>query len=440
MTDTLTARLAHFATAPLAASPAARLVTSLSMLDWLAVGRAGAGEPVARILRDQALVEGGAGQAHIFGTPTPVPARMAALVNGTTSHALDYDDTHFAHIGHPSVAVIPAALAMGELHDLALVEVCEAALMGMELSIRVGLWLGRSHYQAGFHQTATAGAFGAGAAAGRLAGLDAGAMAHVLGLIATRAAGLKAQFGTQGKPYNAGLAASAGVEAALLVAAGFQANPGALQGTSGFGATHHGENNVEAALGGLGDFWQFESVAHKFHACCHGLHAALEAARDLDIAAPEIAEMTVTTNPRWMSVCNLPAPETGLGAKFSYTTVLAMRALGHDTGQLESYSAAICADPRLIALRTRITVLADEEVSETSARLEVLRRDGARLTAQHDLAAPMTLAAREDRVRAKAAGLIGRTLSDRAWGMLNAGGGAGDFAGLLCDKPASTPS
>lgn len=430
MTGTLTNRLAQFATAPLTASPVARLVTSLSMLDWLAVGRAGVAEPVAHTLRDQALMEGGAGQAHIFGASTPVPARMAALVNGATSHALDYDDTHFAHIGHPSVAVIPAALAMGELHDLTLADVSQAALMGMELSIRVGLWLGRSHYQAGFHQTATAGAFGAGAAAGRLAGLDAAAMTHVLGLVATRAAGLKAQFGTMGKPYNAGLAASAGTEAALLVARGLKANPEAMDGEFGFGATHHGENNIDGALDGLGEVWQFESVAHKFHACCHGLHAALEAARELDIAAPEIAEINVTTNPRWMSVCNQSAPETGLGAKFSYKTVLAMRALGHDTARLESYSAAISGDPRLIALRARITVVADETVSETSAILHVLRRDGARLTARHDLAAPMTYGAREDRVRAKAAGLIGADLADRVWGMLNTGGGAGDFARL----------
>jgi len=187
MNHDLTTRLAEFATGPLAISTAARLVTSLSMLDWLAVGRAGLGEPVAEITRAMALDEGGAGQAHLFGATEPVPARMAALVNGTTSHALDYDDTHFAHIGHPSTVVISAALAMGELHGSALVEVQEAALMGMELSIRVGLWLGRSHYQTGFHMTSTAGSFGAGAAAGRLAGLDADQMAHVLGLVATRA-------------------------------------------------------------------------------------------------------------------------------------------------------------------------------------------------------------------------------------------------------------
>jgi len=431
MSTDLTTHLAGFATGPLSTSSAARLVTSLSMLDWMAVGRAGADEPVAQVLRKLALEEDGAGQAHLFGSPTLVPARMAALVNGTTSHALDYDDTHFAHIGHPSAAVVPAALATGELHDLALVEVSEAALMGMELSIRVGLWLGRSHYQTGYHQTATAGAFGAGAAAGRLAGLDERQMAHVFGLVATKAAGLKVQFGTMGKPYNAGLAASAGVEAVALVARGFEANPDALEGEFGFGATHHGEGNVEAALAGLGVGWMFEEVSHKFHACCHGLHAALEAARDLDIAAPEIAEMTVTTNPRWMSVCNQSAPETGLGAKFSYKTVLAMHALGHDTGRLDSYSTAICADPRLVALRGQIRVQPDETMPETAAALELLRRDGARLDARHDLLAPMTLATREERVRAKAAGLIGADLADQAWGMLQSGARADGFARLL---------
>lgn len=435
MKHDLTQHLADFAIGPLTTSSTARLVTSLSMLDWLAVGRAGVSEPVSGILRAMALDEGGAnsgrGQAALFGTSQTVPIRMAALVNGTTSHALDYDDTHFAHIGHPSVAVIPAALAVAQTRDMALVDVLEAALMGMEVSIRVGLWLGREHYQVGFHQTATSGAFGAAAAAGRLLGLDVDQMRHALGLVATRAAGLKAQFGTMGKPYNAGLAAAAGVEAAQLVSLGFQANPAAMEGAFGFGATHHGEDNQADALSGLGTDWIFESVSHKFHACCHGLHAALEAARALDIAAPEIAEMTLTTSPRWMSVCNQPAPDTGLGAKFSYRTVLAMRALGYDTARLDSYSDAICANPKLVALRDRISVQADETLLEAEAVLEVLRRDGTRGTARHDLLTPMALAMREDRVRAKAVGLIGADMVEQAWGMLQSGGRAHDFAQLL---------
>ncbi|MHA6262000.1 MmgE/PrpD family protein [Arenibacterium sp. CAU 1754] len=431
MTHDLTTRLSAFATAPATPTSAARHVARMSALDWLAVGLAGAQEPVAGIVRDMALADGGAAQASVFGASDRLPARAAALVNGTTSHALDYDDTHFAHIGHPSVAVFPAALAMGEHHDAPLDRVLEAALIGMELSVRVGLWLGRTHYQTGFHQTATAGAFGAAAAAGRLTGLTAEQMEHGLGLAATRAAGLKTQFGTMGKPYNAGLAATTGVECALLVAAGFRANPGAMEGAFGFGATHHGEGLIDAALDGLGETWLFEQVSHKFHACCHGLHAALEAARMLDMAAPEIAEMKVTTHPRWMSVCNQSEPATGLGAKFSYKTVLAMSALGYDTAQLNSFSEDTCADPRLQELRHRITVSSDDALSETAARLDVLRRDGETLTATHDLQAPMTLADREVRVRDKAKALIGADRANSLWHLLQASAKADDLAAMI---------
>lgn len=428
----LTSSLAEFAAGPVSTTQQARIVTSLSVLDWIAVGRAGAEEPVSQIVRQMVLSEGGMEQARLFGGGA-APLRAAALANGTISHALDYDDTHFAHIGHPSVAVLPAALAIAAWEDRPLVDFLEAALIGMETSIRVGLWLGRGHYQAGFHQTATAGAFGAAVTAGRIMGFDAAQMSALLGLTATRASGLKAQFGTMGKPYNAGIAASNGVEAALLIRNGFLPNANALEGAYGFGTTHLGTNDADTALQGLGDEWLFETVSHKFHACCHGLHAALEAARDLDIAEPEVAEIKVKTHPRWMSVCNQLEPTTGLGAKFSYRTVLAMQSLGYDTALPGSYSDKICADPRLQSLRDRITVEADDSLSETQAHLSLLRRDGARLEATHNLLAPMSLSDREDRVRGKASKLIGGDEADAIWSMLRTGGRAADLADRLDD-------
>ena len=429
MTD-LTTAFAEFATGPVSTTLQTRIVTSLSALDWLAVGRAGAEEPVSRIIREMVLAEGGAEQARIFGGGA-APLRAAALANGTISHALDYDDTHFAHIGHPSVAVFPATLAVATWEDKPIVDLLEAALVGMELSIRLGLWLGRDHYQAGFHQTATAGAFGATAAAGRVLGFNSSQMRQALGLTATRAAGLKAQFGTMGKPYNAGLASSAGVETALLIHRGFEPNDSALEGQYGFGATHKGADDLSAALDGIGDEWLFESVSHKFHACCHGLHAALEAARDLDIAEPEVAEIKVKTHPRWMSVCNHLSPTTGLGAKFSYRTVIAMLAIGYDTALPENFSDKTCADPRLRSLRDRITVEEDDGLSETQAHLSLLRRDGIRREATHDLLAPMSLSDREDRVREKASKLIGGEEADAIWSMLRTGGRAAELSDRL---------
>ena len=397
-----------------------RQMLRLSLLDWAACGIAGAEEPVARISREMVCEEGGLGEASLFGTAERVPARGAALVNGATSHALDYDDTHFAHIGHPSVAVMPAALALAEGAGATGAALQEAALVGIEASIRVGVWLGRSHYQTGFHQTGTAGAFGAAAAGARLLGFDAGQSAAALGLVATRASGLKSQFGTMGKPYNAGIAAANGVEAVLLVAKGFVPNPEGLDCAQGFGPTHVGEANV-GALAGLGQTWLFDGISHKFHACCHGLHATLEALAGMNRPAPEdIRSVEITTHPRWMTVCNQAAPETGLGAKFSYRMVTAMALSGISTAALASYSAENCADPALQALRDRVEVSADESLAETEARLRITLRDGAVLTARHDLDAPMPIEERAARLHAKAGALIGEARAGALWALIEA--------------------
>ncbi len=398
--------LARFATAPLSEADEARAIFRLSLLDWLACIRRGIDEPVANITRAVALEEGGAGQAHIAGGGQ-VPARAAAMVNGTTSHALDYDDTHFAHIGHPSVAVIPAALAVAEREGATGAAFQDAALIGVEASVRIGVWLGRSHYQIGYHQTATAGAFGAALACARLMGLTELQIGHVLGLTATRAAGLKAQFGTMGKPYNAGLAAQTGGEAATLVAKGFESTPKAFDA---FAKTHHG------AQAALPTNWLFPQVSHKFHACCHGLHATLEALAEIEPQG-EIDAIEIVTHPRWMSVCNQSAPTTGLGAKFSYTTVTAMAVLGHDTARPESYSDALMQDQQLQSLRTKVTVRENDSISETTARVTV-HGAGGTVKKRHDLLAPQPLDLREARVRQKAASLLGRAEADRLWALV----------------------
>ena len=390
----------------------------LSFLDWAACGMAGASEPVAQITREMVLAERGQGEAHVFGHAQKAPARAAALVNGTTSHALDYDDTHFAHIGHPSVAVISAALALAETHDLNSDALQVAALIGIETSIRVGVWLGRDHYQTGFHQTGTAGAFGAAAAAARLLEFDADQTAMTLGLVATRASGLKSQFGTMGKPYNAGMAASNGVESALLVQHGFASNPLSLEAEQGFGPTHAGQASAEA-LDGLGQTWMFDQISHKFHACCHGLHATLEALGGMNRpAASDVARVDIETHPRWMTVCNQPSPDTGLGAKFSYRLVTAMTLLGHSTAALRSYSDTLCIEPEIVSLREKVFVTRCDAVSETQARLVITLQDGTTLNASHDLNAPMSMEDREARLKAKAAALVGVEDAIKLWKLI----------------------
>ena len=308
----ITACIAAFATDRAALPPASAIeVAELSFMDWCAVSLAGLDEPVARMTRTLVTEEAGVEQATVIGLARKVPARAAALANGALSHALDYDDTHFAYVGHPSVVIFPAALAMAERQGSNGAAFLEAALMGMEAACRIGHWLGTAHYNHGFHQTATAGAFGATVAAGRLLGLDAGQMRHALGVCATRASGLKSQFGTMGKPFNAGIAASNGVEAALLAAQGFVSRPDGIECVQGFADTHAGEcRDVEASLADLGRSYWFETVQHKFHACCHGTHASLDAlralAREPGIVAERIEAVDLRVNPRWLRVCDIP--------------------------------------------------------------------------------------------------------------------------------------
>ncbi|WP_323769173.1 MmgE/PrpD family protein [Antarctobacter sp.] len=392
----------------------ARAIMALSALDWAACGIAGQAEPVARLTRALIEDEGGAPQASLIGGGR-APMRGAALVNGATSHALDYDDTHFAHIGHPSVAVLPAALAVGERYAKTLPQILDAARLGAEASIRFGLRFGRSHYQAGYHQTATAGAFGACLAAAQLMDLTEDQTLHALGLTATRASGLKSQFGTMGKPFNAGIAASNGVEAAWLAGQGFISNPDALDTTNGFVQTHICDGETTQPPGAL-----LETLSHKYHACCHGLHATLEALALLPRPdATQVKAITITTHPRWLTVCNIAAPRTGLEAKFSYRMVAALALLGHDTAALDTYSDALCADPQITALRDRVTVQTDDTLKETEA-LVTLDTDGS-YEAHFDLEAPIPLEARADRLRAKAAALVGTDSAAALWQAIESG-------------------
>lgn len=391
-----------------------------SLFDWLTVARAAVGEPLSAIIRDQALAEGGTSVASIAGSGTKLPARAAALVNGAISHALDYDDTHFAHIGHLSVGIYPAALAAGEEKDATAGQVRDAFLLGAEAACRLGLVLGRGHYQRGFHQTATAGTFGATLAAGRLHGLTRQQMRHALSLAATRASGLKSQFGTMGKPFNAGIAASNGVEAASLARRGLTSCDDGIEGPQGFVETHADRPDHDKP-------WQnpppghfvFDAINYKLHACCHGTHAMiealLEARRDHGVTADGIARIEVKTHSRWLRVCDIKTPRSGLEVKFSYVLLAAMVFNGINTASDKSYVDALCTDPVLRRLAERVEVIGDDSLNDTVANVAITITGGARIIVDHYLAAPIAPDLLERGLRAKSEGLLGAAMAGRLW-------------------------
>ena len=411
-------KLIEFALGEKALPVNAAHILNLSILDWVSVSLSGVSEPVSKIVRECFLEEGGHPEAFVLGSNKKAPSRLAALVNGTISHALDYDDTHFASLGHPSVAVMPAALAISDRVDSDLMAFKRASLIGMEVATRIGIWLGRGHYRKGFHVTATAGTFGATVAASLLLGLNERQFKMALGLAASRAAGIKAQFGTMGKPFHAGTAASNGVEVSLLAYRGFISTEDGFGGPQGFGHTHDTEDNT-TVFDTLGSKYIFEGVSHKFHACCHGLHAGMEALIELrnknSVKPKDIEEIEIMVHPQYLNVCNILSPETGLETKFSYRFTAAMVMHGIDTARLESFSDISCRDFALTETCNKVLVRTDSSLSETSAKVSLVTKSGESLTNDYDLADLTNPEMREAKVLAKSNSLLGKNRTKEIW-------------------------
>ncbi len=403
-----------------AISGKARRYAAYSLFDWLVCARAGVGEPVSLIIREYLESEGGTPIATVAGNKHKLPVRAAALANGTISHALDYDDTHFAHIGHLSVGIYPAALAVGEQVGASASNVRDAFVLGAEAACRLGMVLGRVHYQRGFHQTATAGAFGATIAAGRLYGLDAQQLRNALSLVATRASGLKSQFGTMGKPMNAGLAAANGVEAAGLARLGLVSADDGIGGLQGFIETHSDEpDHITPWENAPPKTFVFEDIKYKLHACCHGTHAMIEAIKTAQqrqsFTAKDVEKITIVTHPRWLKVCDIKQPRTGLEVKFSYVHLAAMAIKNIDTSADTTYTDALADSSELKAFAKRVVVDTDELLNDTTAHVTVTLKSGTVISTSHDLLAPIADDVLEFGLRAKATGLLGGESAERIW-------------------------
>jgi 2-methylcitrate dehydratase PrpD len=361
------------------------------VLDYVGVGLAGADDELARILLDEATEAGGAEQAAIIGHSARLPVLAAALVNGAITHALDYDDVNLAMPGHPSVAILPALLALAEQRKASGKQVIAAFVAGYETCCRVGMALRPGHYTRGFHATGTVGAFGAAAACTHLLGLDAEATGRALGIAGTQSAGLKSQFGTMCKPFHAGKAAQNGLLAARLAARGFSSRPDLIECTQGFAATHAPDFLPEKALAEPKRGFHIFNNLFKYHAACYMTHAPIECGRQLraqGVAPADIAAINLSLHHATDRVCNIPAPTDGLEAKFSLRQTVAMALSGVDTASLGAYSAQTATDPALVGLRERVNFDFREDYPEAGAEIEVELKDGRKATAKFDAGIP----------------------------------------------------
>ena len=390
--------------------------SKMSMIDWCGVAYAAKEEPVSKIVTKLIDEEQTKGLSRLISNGKEVSAKSAAFVNGTIGHALDYDDTHFLFTGHPTASAFPTAIALGEELGSSIDEIMLAYMCGVEISTRLGHILGYSHYNKGFHQTATSGAFGATLVASKLLKLDAKQIENALGIVSTRASGLKSQFGTMGKPFHAGIAASNGIEAAKLSKLGFVSCENGIECNQGFLKTHAWDETMpEAAINGLGQDFLFPEIKYKFHACCHGLHAFLEALDELktknNFNPDSIEKISIQTQPSWLQVCNIDSPKTGLEAKFSYRLTAAMSLHGVDTGRLDSYNDEICFNEKIVETRDKVEVIPNDKMTNTEALIEL--KDGTEIYKNsHDLNNKIENELLQKKILTKSSSLLSDKLSN----------------------------
>jgi 2-methylcitrate dehydratase PrpD len=351
----------------------------LCFLDWLGVTLSGSQEPLTEILLQLAETQGGNPQATMIGKKRKTSLLQAALINGSASHALDFDDVHLGMMGHPSAPVFPAILALAEWKGSSGKEFIAAFIAGFEAECRIASIVYPEHYLCGWHATGTLGHFGAAAGCANLLRLDSSQMVSAIGIAGTQAAGLKQVFGTMCKPLHAGKAAMDGLLSALLAEKGFTSSPDMLEGEKGFSKVLSTRSDPAKALEELGQNFSIREVIFKRHASCFATHPAIDAIlalkEEFGLAPDHVDSIHLTACSIACDIAGKPTPQTGLEGKFSLSFCIALALADGDTGET-SFCDEKVRDPRLTAIRDKVQLESDPGLSPSRAKIKIFTRDG----------------------------------------------------------------
>lgn len=364
------------------------------LLDCLASILAGASARAVQAIERYAAAMGPAdGPSEVLITRRRTTPLFAAMVNAAAAHVVEQDDVHNGSVFHPAAVVFPPALAVAQALGRSGRDLLTAAVAGYEVGIRVGEFLGRSHYKI-FHTTGTAGTIAAAVTVGRLLNLDAGQMLHALGSAGTQAAGLWEflRDAADSKQLHTAKAAADGLTAAYLARDGFTGARRILEGPQGMAAGMSRDADPAKLCDRLGTRWALAETSFKYHASCRHTHPAADALqqalREHGLSPDDIERVVTHVHQGAIDVLGpVTDPRTVHQSKFSMGTVLALVALQGRAG-LAEFDAGL-DDERVAAFRQRVVMELDPEVDAAYpqrwiGKVTVHTRDGRQLRSRVD--------------------------------------------------------
>ena len=363
-------------------SAAVRKEATRTLLNWVGCALGGSRQQAVDIAISAMSPFAGPGQATVLGRKERLDVMNAALMNGISSHVLDFDDTHLRTIIHPAGPVASALLALSEYRPISGREFLHALVLGVEVECRIGNAVYPAHYDAGWHITGTVGPFGAAAAVGKILGLNEQQMVWALGLAAVQPVGLREMFGTMTKSFHPGRAAQNGLVAAFLAAKNFTSSDHGLEAKAGWANVLSTSRNWEEITGKLGQNYQISLNTYKPYACGVPMHPAIDGCIQLrnqyKLTAGQIERVDLRVHPLALELTGKKTPQTGADGKYSVYYAAAVGLMAGAAGE-KQFTDKLARDPAIVTLRDKVSAVIDKSLQEDQARIAITLKDGRHL-------------------------------------------------------------
>jgi 2-methylcitrate dehydratase PrpD len=376
----------------------------------------------------------GPAQATVLGRKERLDILHTSLMNGISSHVLDYDDTHLRTIIHPGGPVVSAILALSEMKPVSGTDFLNALIVGVETECRIGNSVYPAHYTTGWHITGTTGVFGAAASAGKLLGLNEQQMLYALGLAATQPVGLQEMFGTMTKSFHPGRAAQNGLTAALMAQRNYTSSLQSLEAKYGWGNVVSTTRNYSEITDKLGSVYETALNTYKPFACGIVMHPTIDGCIQLrneqKLTAAQIDRIELRVHPLVLELTGKKTPAIGLEGKFSIYHAAAVAIVEGAGGDAQFSDRAVRLGD-VVGLRDRVSTTVDPSIKEDQVRIAIVLKDGRRLEkfVEHAVGSkdhPMSDSDLENKFHGLADGIVNR---DRVNRLID-----------LCWKLESTPN